>query len=85
MDEIQWLVVFAIFWTTIGLLGAWVASQKGRSAIEGFLLGFVFSILGVLIEAMLPNKIRPKTERQPEPSVSAYLRKIDRRDDDWSS
>jgi len=38
-----------------GTLGAWVAIQKGRSDGEGFLLGFLLSLYGVLLEALLPT------------------------------
>jgi hypothetical protein len=39
-----------------GLLGAWVARQKGRSQDEGFWLGALLSLIGVLVEALLPAK-----------------------------
>jgi len=45
-----------------GGLGAWVSSQRGRSEIEGFCLGAVFSILGVLIEALLPCIYREESK-----------------------
>tara|TARA_B100000575_G_scaffold41867_1_gene29453 strand:- start:1930 stop:2094 length:165 start_codon:yes stop_codon:yes gene_type:complete len=41
------------------LLGAWgsyIAEKRGRSHIEGFILGFLFGLIGVLIEAFLPKK-----------------------------
>ena len=38
-----------------GFFGIYVAKKRGRSNTEGFLLGFFFSLLGVLIEVMLPK------------------------------
>jgi uncharacterized YccA/Bax inhibitor family protein len=43
-----WVLVF-------GSLGAWVASQKGRSLPEGAILGILFAFFGVLLEALLPE------------------------------
>ena len=40
----------------MGLLGRYVAKEKNRSKAEGFWLGFLFSILGVIIVALLPTK-----------------------------
>ncbi len=40
----------------MGLLGRYVAKQKNRSKAEGFWLGFLFSIFGVIIVALLPTK-----------------------------
>jgi hypothetical protein len=34
--------------TLCGILGGWVASQKGRTIDEGALLGFFFGFSGVL-------------------------------------
>jgi hypothetical protein len=35
---------------------AWIATQKNRDALEGFVLGFFFGPFGVLIEVFLPMK-----------------------------
>ena len=40
----------------MGFLGRYVAKEKNRSKAEGFWLGFLFSILGVIIVALLPTK-----------------------------
>lgn len=51
------LLLYSIIGAVItGALGRYVASEKGRSGGEGFLLGFLFSILGVIIVALLPPK-----------------------------
>lgn len=39
------------------ILGSWVAEQKGRSSMEGCLLGGLFLTFGVMIELFLPNVI----------------------------
>ena len=39
----------------MGLLGRYVAKEKNRSKAEGFWLGFLFSIFGVIIVALLPT------------------------------
>ena len=40
----------------MGILGRYVAKEKNRSKAEGFWLGFLFSIFGVIIIALLPTK-----------------------------
>ena len=50
----------------MGFLGRYVAKEKNRSKAEGFWLGFLFSILGVIIVALLPTKekrIKIKSEQ----------------------
>ena len=39
----------------MGLLGRYVAKEKNRSGLEGFLFGFFLSILGIIIVALLPT------------------------------
>jgi hypothetical protein len=48
------VIVLGLIWLASGVLGRYVALQKGRSAGEGFALGFLFGPLGALIEALLP-------------------------------
>jgi hypothetical protein len=55
--EVTGFVVAAIVWVVLfGWLGAWVATQCGRNAGEGFKLGIVFGPLGAIIEALLPRR-----------------------------
>ncbi|AGA27642.1 hypothetical protein [Singulisphaera acidiphila] len=42
-------------WIMFALFGSWIASAKGRSSLEGFVIGFLFGPLGCLIEALLPT------------------------------
>ena len=39
-----------------GAFGSFIAETSGRSQAEGFILGFLFGIIGLLIEAFLPKK-----------------------------
>ena len=51
--SIEFFLITAI---VFGLLGRYIAKQKNRSGAEGFWLGVLFSALGVIIIALLPNK-----------------------------
>ncbi len=48
-------IVFAIA-IVFGALGAYLAEKKGRKHYEGFLLGFLFGFLGIILELFLPSK-----------------------------
>ena len=50
---IELFVVLAI---ASGILGGYISKQKNRSLAEGAIIGFLFSVLGVVIVALLPNK-----------------------------
>ena len=54
---IELLVVLAI---GSGILGGYIARQKNRSLSEGAVIGFLFSVLGVVIVALLPSKNEDK-------------------------
>jgi hypothetical protein len=84
---VEWLVVLAVVWIACAGLGYWVASEKGRNPVEGLILGLVFSVIGVFIEAMLPNVRRapiPTWRAEPEDDgsdddteVASFLGEID--------
>ena len=57
--SIEFFLIAAI---VFGLLGRYIAKQKNRSGAEGFWLGVLFSALGVIIVALLPNKEEKPTE-----------------------
>jgi len=65
MEDI-WLYALLVCLVT-GFLGRYVAIQKGRDASEGFLIGLLFNLLGVLIISLLPNK---EIQKQKEPQFS---------------
>jgi hypothetical protein len=52
LGVIVYLVIFGSF-------GAWVAGQKYRESVEGFLLGVLFGPLGVIVEGLLPEFPKP--------------------------
>ena len=39
-----------------GALGSYIAEKRERNHIEGFILGFLFGVIGLLIESFLPKK-----------------------------
>ena len=39
-----------------GILGGYIAKQKNRSLSEGAIIGFLFSVVGVIVVALLPSK-----------------------------
>lgn len=49
-----WLVVVTAMACAFGGFGAWVAGEKRRSPVEGFVISFLFGPLGVLVVALLP-------------------------------
>lgn len=58
-----------------GFLGIYVANQKNRSSTEGFIFGFLFSLIGVIILALLPssdNPIQKKPNVKPMNSVKNH-------------
>lgn len=63
----------------MGLFGRYVASQKGRSKSEGFWIGFLFSIIGVLIVSLLPNQQRDAIKENS--FQDTYYEKVDRKKD----
>lgn len=54
------LVVFAV-------LGRWMAGQKGRSKLEGTILGLLFGPFGCLVEGLLPT-LKARAPRRSGPS-----------------
>ncbi len=67
---VYWLVFGVIF----GALGAWIANEKHRDQGEGFILGFLFCPLGVIIEAVLPNPPQAVLEPTPQPTAEELAR-----------
>ena len=49
------IIIFAIA-VIFGAVGAYLAEKKGRKHYEGFLLGFLFGFIGVIVEFFLPSK-----------------------------
>ena len=56
-----------------GVLGATIAAKKGRSAVGWFFGGFFFSLVGIIIVAVLPNL---KEEREHRARMSEENRRL---------
>ncbi len=90
-NDMELLVLIGILAASSGCLGAWIAGQKQRDPSEGFILGFLFPLLGCLIEALLPDRNRrygtsrrpsdsdPTNERWSAPSPFAMDQRTSRR------
>ena len=50
------LYVYLALGVLLGALGSYIAERRGRSHLEGFILGFLFGVIGLLIESFLPKK-----------------------------
>ena len=53
-------------------LGKYVANEKNRSSSEGFILGLLFNLLGVIIVALLPTKQIEKKLDLSNEEIDAY-------------
>ena len=51
---------FGIYLIACGGFGAYVADQKGRSSLEGFLFGALLDPIGVVAVGTLPNIDKPR-------------------------
>ncbi len=66
----QPLLVVALFLAAMGLLSAWIAGQRGRSVIEGLILGCLFGPLGVIVECLLPVPEKKQSRSTPKRTTS---------------
>lgn len=60
------IILGVVYWLLTAILGAWVASQKGREPAEGFILALMFSGLGVIVESLLPTNDAELAARRVE-------------------
>jgi hypothetical protein len=58
------LIFVIVLGIVTGIIGKWIAKQKGRSEGEGFWLGFLLSIVGLIIEGVLPTIAKPDPIRR---------------------
>ena len=70
------IIILIALSLVMGFLGRYVAMEKNRSEAEGFWIGFLFSVLGVIIVALLPTKEKEKPieltdERRKEMELKA--------------
>ena len=78
MGEVIIISVIAGFIT--GFIGMYVAKQKNRSSDEGFLFGFLLSLIGVVIVALLPTKeanVEPKKAELTEEQLEEKKKKLE--------
>ena len=51
-----YILVSIFFGFITGAIGSYIAEEKNRSPSEGFWFGFLLSLFGVLIVALMPTK-----------------------------
>ncbi|MDB4060013.1 hypothetical protein N9492_00150 [Flavobacteriaceae bacterium] len=66
----SYFILAVVVCMVTGFLGRYVAKEKNRSSFEGFILGFLFNLLGVIIVALLPTKEKRIDVDEPEASFS---------------
>jgi hypothetical protein len=52
----EYILVSIFFGFITGAIGRYIAKEKNRSPSEGFWFGFLLSLFGVLIVALMPTK-----------------------------
>tara|TARA_B100001996_G_C18654647_1_gene590738 strand:- start:1139 stop:1309 length:171 start_codon:yes stop_codon:yes gene_type:complete len=52
----QSILIITAIGIIFGAIGAYLAERKGRNHYEGFMLGLLFGLLGILIELLLPSR-----------------------------
>ena len=64
MNILGFLLFVIVLGIVTGIIGKWIAKKKGRSEGEGFWLGFLLSIVGLIIEGVLPKITKPDPVRR---------------------
>lgn len=59
----EYIILLFVIALITGLIGQYVAKEKKREQAEGFILGFLLSVLGILIVALLPTQ---SSNQQPQ-------------------
>ena len=65
-----------------GFIGQYVAKEKNREQGEGFILGFLLSVLGIIIVALLPTKVsiqQPQVTKELTEEEKAVLAEKERK------
>ncbi len=53
------IVIALIAGVITGFVGSYIAKEKNRSSSEGFWFGFLLSVIGLIIVALMPTRERP--------------------------
>ncbi|GEM_PF-1123423 len=53
-----------------GLIGSYTSKEKGRSVTIGFLLGFFFNLIGLLVVAIMHSKIDHNNYLSPKKNAA---------------
>ncbi|EEG43065.1 hypothetical protein Flav3CDRAFT_0459 [Flavobacteria bacterium MS024-3C] len=75
----EYILVSIFLGFITGAIGRYIAKEKNRSPLEGFWFGFLLSLFGVLIVALLPNKkINSTTDKlDVKPNYENLIPKLD--------
>lgn len=61
----EWLML----WLVVAVACAVIASSKGRSGFGWFILGFLFSLISLVVVAVLPSKKKDPDAPDPDTHV----------------
>ena len=50
------MIPYLLLSIATGLIGCYMSKEKGRSVTTGFLFGFFFNLMGLLVIAIMPSK-----------------------------
>ena len=50
--------VFILVWVVLGLIGGYIYSRKGRSAVVGFLGGFILGPIGLILALLTRSNLK---------------------------
>lgn len=63
---IMQLLNLILFWVFFGCIASYLAKRRGRNPLAWFFLGLFLGVLGVLLVAILPNRLhKPRTPPSP--------------------
>ena len=66
-------IIYVIILVALGILCAFIHKNKGYSPISGFLWGFIFSIIGLIVVLLEKNKEDHLAEDDGKLSMAQWL------------
>lgn len=66
-------IIYVIILVALGILCAFIHKNKGYSPISGFLWGFIFSIIGLIVVLLEKNKEDHLAEDNGKLSMAQWL------------